>query len=121
MDKTKLRHMLADENKRQQLREFELLKIFISARAKQQMGFIEEPVFYTALATAKSESENEGYFTTDLEEFWFSICQLEVEEHQAQGAFQINVHAYFEWLEMKDARERGERLAEKVFGDIDIV
>ncbi|GAA6203686.1 hypothetical protein [Thalassotalea sp. SU-HH00458] len=121
MNKTKLRHMLADENKRQQLREFELLKIFISSRAKQQMGFIEELAFYTALATAESESENEGYFTTDLEEFWFVICEIEAESHQAQGAFRVDVYAYFEWLDMKEARERGERLAEKVFGDIDIV
>ena len=118
--KQKLLTMLADSNKRQQLKEFELLKIFISAQAKQQMQFIDESRFYKALSKATYDCEIGSYFTLDLEEFWFSIVEADAKEHQGQGSYYVNIYAYFEALELQKLNERGEQLAQKVFEDGDI-
>ena len=121
MDKRKLIKMLADAVTRQQLIDCEVIKISIYSKAREQLEVIDESRFFEALASANCDNESGGYFTIDLEEFWFDIFQLPLESHQATGSFSISIVTYREERERRRLDAKAEKLANVVFGDIEIV
>ncbi|MCW8833893.1 MAG: hypothetical protein OQK09_14665 [Colwellia sp.] len=119
MDKLKLRKMMQSPSLRKHFVEYRVADIRFSRDAKKQLKSISETSFYDAFSTAKCGEDWCGYFTLELEEFWFTIIQLPVDPDQAEGLFSVWFLTYDEELQRRyNEKEMQDWVAS---GDIEIV
>ena len=119
MDKLKLRKMMQSPSLRKHFIEYRVADIRFSRDAQKQMKDIDEASFYDAFSTAKCDESWCGYFTLELEEFWFTIIQMPADPDQAEGLYSVWFLSYDEELQRRhDEKEMQDWLDS---GEIEIV
>ena len=119
MDKLKLRRMMQSPSLRKHFIECRVADIGFSRDAQKQLENIDIASFYEAFSTANCVEDWCGYFTLELEEFWFTIIQMPPDPDQSKGLYSVYFLAYDEELQRRhDEKEMKDWVAS---GEIEIV